>query len=53
MQNTSYACSSLNNNIMKKINATRFRIETKFQYEQAVKRVEALLPLVTDETPMG
>jgi len=27
------------------------KIETKEQYEWAVNRVEALLPLVTDETP--
>ena len=27
------------------------KIETKEQYEWAVKRVEELLPLVTDETP--
>lgn len=27
------------------------KIETKDQYDWAVKRVEALLPLVTDETP--
>lgn len=37
---------------MKKINTTWFRIETKVQYEQAVKRVVDLLPLVTDETPI-
>lgn len=45
-------CSCLNNNTMTKINTTGFRIETKVQYEQAVKRVEDLLPLVTDETPI-
>ena len=29
------------------------KIETKAQYDWAVKRVEELLPLVTDETPLG
>ncbi len=29
------------------------KIETKEQYEWAVKRVEELLPLVTDETPIS
>ena len=28
------------------------KIETQAQYEWAVKRVEELLPLVTDETPL-
>ena len=28
------------------------KIETKAQYDWAVKRVEKLLPLVTDETPL-
>ena len=28
------------------------KIETKAQYDWAVKRVEELLPLVTDETPL-
>lgn len=28
------------------------KIETKTQYEWAVRRVEELLPLVTDETPV-
>ena len=28
------------------------KIETKAQYDWAVKRVEELLPLVTDETPI-
>lgn len=28
------------------------KIETKAQYEWAVKRVEELLPLVTDDTPL-
>lgn len=29
------------------------KIETKEQYEWALNRVEALLPLVTDETPLN
>ena len=29
------------------------KIETKDQYDWAVKRVEELLPLVTDETPLN
>ena len=28
------------------------KIETKAQYDWAVKRVEELIPLVTDETPL-
>lgn len=28
------------------------KIETQVQYDWAVKRVEELLPLVTDETPL-
>lgn len=28
------------------------KIETKAQYDWAIKRVEELLPLVTDETPL-
>ena len=29
------------------------KIETRAQYEWVVKRVEELLPLVTDETPLS
>lgn len=38
--------------ITTKIYTDMTKIETKAQYDWAVKRVEELLPLVTDETPL-
>lgn len=44
--------SIFNTDITIKIYTDMTKIETKTQYDWAVKRVEELLPLVTDETPL-